>query len=176
MAIEHAEGLVTVFRVKKFVIRLRNALSNVTLRLRLTIFYTLVLTLVLVVSGIGLTFYSHTDLYTALDARLQESSEILASLLEYDTGHPMLHEYDEEDIDDYGKQIIPISRADLVAITFNPEGKFIDSLGRMPKDLEVMPIGFNAWKDWRVYTMKVPKVFYLPFSRKTPFRKHYNNL
>ncbi len=152
--------------MNNFVKRLRAILSNVTLRLRLTLFYTLVVTLVLVVSGIGLYFLLSHNLYATLDSRLQESSDILASLIEYDTGQPMLHEYDEEDMEDYGKQVIPISRADLVAATFTSNGKLIDSLGSKPENLEVTPMGFNTWKDWRVYTQKIPRGILLTLIKK----------
>ncbi len=135
--------------------KLVDSFLNVTLRLRLTIFYTLVVTLVLAVSGIGLYFLLSHNLYTAFDSRLQEAADILVSLLEYETGQPMLHDYDEDDEEDYGSQVIPTLRADLVAITFTQDGKLIDSLGHVPEGLEAMSIGFSTQKGWRVYAVNV---------------------
>lgn len=113
-----------------------------TLRLRLTFFYTLLVALVLAASGVGLYLLLARDLTANLDASLLEAAELLIAFVEDEDGVPSLQEEGEA---------VPQLRADLVAVVLDDQGNQTSSLGRVPDDLPELPDGFSAWEDWRVY-------------------------
>lgn len=57
-----------------------------TLRLRLTLFYTLLVTLVLGVSGLGLYLLLRQSLYLGLDRSLEETADLLSNFMEREDG------------------------------------------------------------------------------------------
>jgi two-component system, OmpR family, sensor kinase len=112
-----------------------------TLRLRLTLFYTLLVAIVLAASGVGLHFLLRRNLYQSLDNSLHESVSLLNSL-SVDPGE-VLKLRDED-----GALRLP---ADLTALLFDADGNLLDNLGPAPQTLPKIVLGFSAWEDWRVY-------------------------
>lgn len=118
-----------------------------TLRLRLTLFYTLLVALVLVASGVGLYLLLARNLTASLDASLLEAARLLVAFVEDEDGVPVLQQEGEA---------VPQLRADLVAVVLDEQGNRIDSLGRAPGGLPKLPGGFSTWEDWRVYAEGLP--------------------
>ena len=117
-----------------------------TLRLRLTLFYTLLVALVLAVSGLGLHFLLVRGLYLSLDESLQQAASLLSSFMEQDNGVVKLHPESE---------VAPQLSADLVAVVVSPGGRLLDSLGRVPSALPQVRAGFSTQKGWRVWSEPV---------------------
>ncbi len=97
-----------------------------TLRLRLTLFYTLLVTLVPGVSGLGLYLLLRQSLYLGLDRSLEETADLLSNFMEREDG--VL----EFDIEEDGFPRLPTG---LVALLTGPEGERLDNLGRVPGEL-----------------------------------------
>jgi len=114
----------------------------VTLRLRLTLFYTLLVALVLAASGVGLYLLLARDLTANLDASLLEATRLLIAFVEDENGVPSLQQEGEA---------VAQLRADLVAVVLDDQGNRTGSLGRVPEGLPEVPDGFSSWEDWRVY-------------------------
>jgi two-component system, OmpR family, sensor kinase len=113
----------------------------VTLRLRLTLFYTVLIALVLAASGVGLHLLLQRNLYQSLDNSLREATMLLSTLT-IDVEEP-LRLQDEE-----GAVPLP---ADLTALLFDANDSLIDNLGRVPAQLPPIALGFSTWDEWRVY-------------------------
>jgi len=113
-----------------------------TLRLRLTLFYTLLVTLVLGVSGLGLYLLLRQSLYLGLDRSLEETADLLSNFMEREDG--VL----EFDIEEDGFPRLPTG---LVALLTGPEGERLDNLGRVPGELPAPSAGVSSWRDWRVF-------------------------
>lgn len=116
-----------------------------TLRLRLTLFYTLLVTLILGASGIGLHLLLHRNLYQSLDNSLREASSLLSALADDETG--VLRLSDEE-----GKLQLP---SDVIALLFDPGGALLDNLGVLPTTLPSLKSGFSTQNEWRVYVDRI---------------------
>ncbi len=112
-----------------------------TLRLRLTLFYTLLVAVVLAASGMGLYLLLRRNLYQSLDNSLREAASLLAALTDEENGTPILS--DEE-----GALELP---SDVTALLFDAEGQLLSSLGREPQSLPPVKLGFSTWQEWRVY-------------------------
>ncbi len=116
-----------------------------TLRLRLTLFYTLLVALILAVSGVGLHLLLQRNLYQSLDHSLQESVSLLNSLT-VDPGETL--KLRDED----GALRLP---NDLTAMLFDSSGQLLDSLGPGSQFLPKVLLGFSTWQEWRVYGEEV---------------------
>ena len=112
-----------------------------TLRLRLTLFYTLLVAVILAASGFGLHLLLQRNLYQSLDNSLREAANFLSSLA-IDPGE-MLTLQDEED-----RLQLP---ADLSALLFDANGNLVDSLGRVPEPLPSLGSGYSTLNEWRSY-------------------------
>jgi two-component system, OmpR family, sensor kinase len=117
----------------------------VTLRLRLTLFYTLLVAVVLAASGLGLHLLLRRNLYQSLDNSLREAAHLLSVLADDETG--VLRLSDED-----GKLQLP---ADVVALLFHSDGQLIDSLGRTPGITPHLELGLSTQAQWRVYAEKI---------------------
>ncbi len=117
-----------------------------TLRLRLTLFYTLLVALVLVASGSGLYALLARKLYASLDTGLTEVAELVGAYVDNEGGRLVLREIDEP---------VPQLQADSVAVLYGLNGQQRDSLGLVPAGLQVMKLGFSTWRGWRVYAQSV---------------------
>jgi two-component system, OmpR family, sensor kinase len=113
----------------------------VTLRLRLTLFYTLLVALILAASGVGLHFLLRRNLYQTLDNSLREAANLLSRLTLDPEEAPKLR--DEED-----NLQLP---ADLTALLFGTNGNLLDSLGRVTQPLPSLEPGFSTLNEWRSY-------------------------
>jgi two-component system, OmpR family, sensor kinase len=112
-----------------------------TLRLRLTLFYTLLVAVVLAASGLGLYLLLRRNLYQSLDSSLREATSLLAVLSDDEYGTPTLS--DEE-----GTLQLP---NDVTALLFDASGQLLSSLGREPQPLPPVRLGLSTWQEWRVY-------------------------
>ncbi len=112
-----------------------------TLRLRLTLFYTVLVAVILVASGLGLHLLLRRNLYQSLDNSLREAANLLSNLAI--DPEEILTLQDEED-----KLQLP---ADLSALLFDVNGNLIDSLGRVPESLPSLGSGFSTLNKWRIY-------------------------
>lgn len=118
-----------------------------TLRLRLTLFYTLLVALVLAASGLGLYLLLARSLHRSLDASLREAADLLNALVQNEDGTPSLKpEHEETTLK------LP---ADLVAMIIDSAGRKVDQLGRSPSGPVVSPLGFSNWEDWRIYAQPI---------------------
>jgi two-component system, OmpR family, sensor kinase len=116
-----------------------------TLRLRLTLFYTLLVAVVLAASGVGLYLLLRRNLYQSLDNSLQEAASLFAVMTDNENGNLTLS--DEE-----GALQLP---SDVTALLFDSSGALLSSLGRKPQALPSMTLGFVTWQEWRVYGQAV---------------------
>ena len=114
-----------------------------TLRLRLTLIYTLLVALVLAASGLGLHVLLARGLYRSLDESLQEAAGLLSGFMEQDDGRPALQPEGE---------IVPQLSADLVAVLLGPDGRPLDRLGRVPEPLPEVRPGISTQAGWRVWS------------------------
>lgn len=115
----------------------------VTLRVRLTLFYTLLVAVVLAASGVGLHILLARGLYLSLDESLQQAASLLSGFMEQEDGRPQLQPEGE---------IVPRLSADLVAVLMSPDGQVLDSLGRLPDPLPLAQSGLSTQSGWRVWT------------------------
>ncbi len=114
-----------------------------TLRLRLTLFYTLLVALVLAVSGVGLHLLLARGLYRSLDENLQQAASLLSGFIEQEDS--VLKLRPENDV-------IPQLSADLVAVLVGANGQVLDSLGRVPTPLPRIAAGLSTQGEWRVWS------------------------
>lgn len=112
-----------------------------TLRLRLTLFYTALVACILALGGLSLHLMLRRSLGGDLDRSLQEAAGLLSALIQNENGAPMLH--------DQGEQI-PQLPGDLVALLRTPEGAVVDALGRPPVGTPPRTEGIATWGGWRV--------------------------
>jgi two-component system, OmpR family, sensor kinase len=117
----------------------------VTLRLRLTLFYTLLVAFVLAASGVGLHFLLRLNLYQTLDNSLQEAANLLSHLT-FDPEETLALQDEEDNLQ------LP---ADLTALLFDNDGNLLDSLGRVPQPLPSLGLGFSSLNTWRSYAESV---------------------
>ncbi len=115
-----------------------------TLRLRLTLFYTLLVALVLAASGLGLYLLLSRSLHAGLDRSLREAADLLGRLVEREDG-TLAFDQDEQ------------LRAGLVALLLSPQGQRLDSLGRVPDELPTLSEGVSSWDDLRVLVQPLPE-------------------
>lgn len=118
-----------------------------TLRLRLTLFYTLLVAIVLAASGVGLHVLLVRGLYHSLDESLQEAAGLLLSFMEQENGTPRLHPESET---------LPQLSTDLVAVLIDADGQVLDSLGRVPSPLPRNQPGLSTQAGWRVWAKSLP--------------------
>ena len=114
-----------------------------TLRLRLTLFYTLLVALVLAASGVGLHVLLARGLYRSLDQNLQQAASLLSGFMEQEDGRPQLQPESE---------IVPQLSADLVAVLTGSNGQVLDSLGRIPTPLPRIEVGLSTQAGWRIWS------------------------
>ena len=114
-----------------------------TLRLRLTLFYTLLVALVLAVSGVGLHILLARGLYRSLDESLQQAASLLSGFMEQENGTPQLQPESE---------IAPQLSSDLVAVLVGANGQILDSLGRVPTPPPQIVPGLSTQAGWRVWS------------------------
>ncbi len=120
-----------------------------TLRLRLTLIYTLLVTLTLAVSGVGLHLLLARGLGRSLDESLQQAASLLSGFMEQEDGAPKLQPEGE---------IVPQLSADLVAVLVTADGQVLDSLGRVPSPLPRIQTGLSTQSGWRVWSESVQGV------------------
>jgi two-component system, OmpR family, sensor kinase len=116
-----------------------------TLRLRLTLFYTLLVAVILAASGGALHFLLRRNLYQSLDSSLRESANLLSVLADNETG--VLKLSNEE-----GKLQLP---TDLTALLFDQNGVLLSSLGRVLATQPPLKLDISTWDKWRLYGEKV---------------------
>ena len=116
-----------------------------TLRLRLTLFYTLLVAAVLGIAGVSLHFLLYRRLHHDLDQSLTEASHLLNALMQNENGKPLLHDKGER---------IPSLPPDLIAVLSTANGAVQDSLGHVPQHFPTLEPGFTTWSHWRVLTRK----------------------
>ncbi len=125
-----------------------------TLRLRLALFYTLLVALVLGVSGTSLHFLFQQSLQTGLDSNLTEASQLIIANLEEEEHE---HEHEEEGFD-FEANSLSLS-SELIILLFNSSGKLIDNIGKVPSNtndfLQNLGAGFSTKDEWRILVLPV---------------------
>lgn len=120
-----------------------------TLRLRLTLLTTLLVAVILTVSGVGVRLLLSRSLRQGLDEGLLQAADLLAGFIETDA--------DEEDGPSLrADSVIPQQiRAGLVAVLFDPEGRILDILGSPPDPPPLPASGFATHGGWRIWGQEI---------------------
>jgi len=113
-----------------------------TIRLRLTIFYTVLVTMVLIIAGIGVHLLLKKSLEKNLDQSMIETGKIIISSFEYDE-HDQGPHFDTESVNN-----------DFEVIIFDESGAVLSSFGKQSESLskyQQLTEGFSWFDDKRVY-------------------------
>ena len=121
-----------------------------TLRLRLTLFYTLLVAFILIISGVSVHLLMARSLSQRLDESLLQAGSLLTSFIidDYDIGEdPSL----QQDLQSSRRLVSSLS-----AILLTQEGKVLDRLGEMPEDVQTtVADGFSTVGRWRIWSGQV---------------------
>ena len=115
-----------------------------TLRLRLTLFYTLLVALILGLSGVALHVFLQRSLLSGVDESLEEAAKLVAAVTENVDGAPQLLNADE-----VGAQF----SNDLVAVLYTSDGAVAAQFGNVPTGLPVLANKHSTWGQWRTLTL-----------------------
>lgn len=115
-----------------------------TLRLRLTLFYTLLVTIILGMAGAGLHLLLNRSLISGVDESLEEAANLVAAVTETVDGTPRLLNRDEVSAEFPG---------DLVALLYLPGGAVAERLGDVPTGLPALGSGYAIWNEWRAFSI-----------------------
>lgn len=117
-----------------------------SIRLRLTVFYSILLIMVLIITGFGVHLLLKKSLENNLDQTILETSKIIISSFEYD-------ENDEEPHFDND-----ILSNDMSVAVFDKSGTLLTSFAKNIKPLaqySKLPYGFSWYSDKRVYAKNI---------------------
>ncbi|MER3450798.1 MAG: sensor histidine kinase [Thermus sp.] len=128
-----------------------------SLRLRLTLFYTLLTALVLGFSGLALHFLLKWSLYSGLDATLQATLALARPLLQEEDGQPTLLQKGE---------LPPGLPRDTGLYLFRPQG--VERLGYTPEAQVTPKEGCFSAKEWRFCGVRLGEGFLLAGRSQEP--------
>ncbi|MCA9836633.1 MAG: hypothetical protein KC422_06955 [Trueperaceae bacterium] len=118
-----------------------------TLRLRLTLFYTLLVACILLLAGFGLHLLLEQSLRRGIDENLRESSELVAAIAENRLADEI--SFENEELKDFSK--------DDIALIYNSSGSLVQSLGEVPEGFQLPEEGYTNWQEWRVLHVTEPQ-------------------
>lgn len=119
--------------------------SRLTLRWRFTLFYTLLVALILGVAG----FVTHVALENSLSENLRSSLESAVGL-----GVGLVQ---GDGVNARLRQAEPLLKlpSDLILALVNSDGGFLDAIGRVPSGLPPITPGFSSWDEYRIFAQAV---------------------
>jgi len=112
-----------------------------SLRLRLTLFYTLLVAVVLGISALGLRLGLEEILLNSLNQSLRDALTLARPLVQSDEENFRLSQEGE---------LVPRLPADLALLLYRSDGRLTEVLGRAPKPLPVVQTGCAARGNWQV--------------------------
>jgi signal transduction histidine kinase len=123
--------------------------KHLTLRWRLTLFYTLLSSMILLVTGSVFFFSLRASLREMLDNSLHDAASLAASQLTGDEGQPKFSETDAESL----QREVP---GETTLVVFNAKQNQTDRLGRA-RVTAPLEVGFTSTKGFRAYTVQTEK-------------------
>lgn len=117
-----------------------------TLRLRLTLFYTLLVALVLALTGVALHMFLFRSLLDGVDESLEEAANVVAAFTETEDGKPTL-----DDAEKVAEQFAD----DLVALLYDADGEVVVRLGEAPDDAPLFETEYATWGAWRAQRLSL---------------------
>jgi signal transduction histidine kinase len=121
-------------------------LKHLTLRWRLTLFYALLSSVILLVTGSVFFFSLRASLREMLDNGLHDAASLAASQLTGDEGQPKFSETDAESLQ---REV----QGETTLVVFNAKQKQTDRLGRT-RVTAPLKVGFTSTKGFRAYTVQ----------------------
>jgi signal transduction histidine kinase len=122
---------------------------HLTLRWRLTLFYALLSSAILLVTGSVFFFSLRASLREMLDNSLHDAASLAASQLTGDEGQPKFSETDAESLQ---REV----QGETTLVVFNTKQKQTDRLGRT-RVTAPLEVGFTSTKGFRAYTVQTEK-------------------
>jgi signal transduction histidine kinase len=123
--------------------------KHLTLRWRLTLFYALLSSAILLVTGSVFFFSLQASLREMLDNSLHDAASLAASQLTGDEGQPKFSETDAESLQ---REV----QGETTLVVFNAKQKQTDRLGRA-RVTAPLEAGFTSTKEFRAYTIQTEK-------------------
>jgi signal transduction histidine kinase len=123
--------------------------KHLSLRWRLTLFYALLSSMILLVTGSIFFFSLRTSLHEMLDNSLHDAASLAASQLTGDEGQPKFSETDSEALQ---REV----QGETTLVVFNAKQKQTDRLGRA-RVTAPLEVGFTSTKGFRAYTVQTEK-------------------
>jgi signal transduction histidine kinase len=123
--------------------------KHLTLRWRLTLFYALLSSAILLVTGSVFFFSLRASLREMLDNSLHDAASLAASQLTGDEGQPKFSETDAESLQ---REV----QGETTLVVFNAAKKQTDRLGRA-RVTAPLEVGFTSTKGFRAYTVQTEK-------------------
>ena len=120
--------------------------SSVTLRLRLTLFYTLLVALILSLTGIALHVFLFRSLLDGVDESLEEAASVVAAFTENEGGRPAL---------DDAEKVAEQFAGDLVALLYDADGEVVIRLGKTPDGVPLFETEHATWGEWRAQRLSL---------------------
>jgi signal transduction histidine kinase len=124
-------------------------LKHLTLRWRLTLFYALLSSAILCVTGTVFFLSLRNSLHEMLDNSLHDAASLAASQLTGDEGQPKFSETDSEALQ---REV----QGETTLVVFNATQKQTDRLGRA-RVTAPLEVGFTSTKGFRAYTVQTEK-------------------
>ena len=121
-------------------------MKRLTLRWRLTLFYALLSSAILIVSGTVFFLSLRASLRQMLDQGMRDAATLAISQLTADQGQPMFSDTNSESLE------LEV-RGETTLAVFNANGKETDRLGRI-RLTAPLQVGFNRVKDFRSFTVQ----------------------
>lgn len=115
-----------------------------TLRLRLTLFNTGVILIVLMLAGFGLHVLLARSLLQGIDENLGEAAELIGALLPLDSDDTL--NFDDDRLSAFSR--------DNVLLVYNDAGETQLTLGQVPSGFTEAPVGYSNWDNWRVFAVQ----------------------
>jgi signal transduction histidine kinase len=123
--------------------------KHLSLRWRLTLFYALLSSMILLVTGSIFFFSLRTSLHEMLDNSLHDAASLAASQLTGDEGQPKFSETDAESLQ---REV----QGETTLVVFNAKQQQTDRLGRT-RVTAPLEVGFTSTKGFRAYTVQTEK-------------------
>lgn len=115
-----------------------------TLRLRLTLFYTVLVGVILGLTGMALHVFLERSLLHGVDESLEEAANLIRAVTENVDGSPQVLNPEE---------VATQFSSDQVALLYDARGAVVARLGRVPEEVPRFGSGHTVWQGWRVLTI-----------------------